>query len=275
VFITQHHEVKVLDFGIATAIGRADKGGADATVFNARDLGAMTPAYASLEQLRGQPPDPRDDVYAFACVAYELLSGKHPYGRLSAEKAQELKLIAKPINGLHNRQWKALQRGLAFKLEERSASMDEFLASARPPSKWLRGAWAAGLVAAAVTGANVYLNLIAPPAPPPPVALALSPEQQGKVDDLLELAAIHFDVGYLTAPTGSNALWAYQEVLKIDPYNAKAADGIKKIADAEEQAAWESYEKGDRAQSLKNVLEGLEAEPHHEGLLRLKSKLEK
>ncbi len=90
----------------------------------------------------------------------------------------------------------------------------------------------------------------------------------------MELAEIHFDVGYLTAPTGSNALWAYQEVLKIDPYNQKAIAGIKKIADTEEQAAWEFYEKGERAQSLKKVMEGLEADSRHEGLLKLKSKLE-
>ncbi|MFM8333290.1 MAG: serine/threonine protein kinase, partial [Candidatus Methylumidiphilus sp.] len=129
-------------------------------------------------------------------------------------------------------------------------------------------------VAVAASGGNLYLHLQTPPAAPPPVVAPLSAEQLQKINDLLELAAIHYDVGYLTAPTGSNALWAYLEVLKIDPYNEKAIAGLKKIADAEEQAAWELYEKGDRAQSLKKVLDGLEANPRHEGLLKLKSKLE-
>jgi serine/threonine protein kinase len=272
VFVTKQNEPKVLDFGIATAINRPE--GGDATVFNARDLGSMTPAYASLEQILYLPPDPRDDIYALACVAYELLTGKHPYGRLSAEKALELNLQPKPIPGLKGKQWKALQRGLAFKQADRIGSVAEFLKLLQPRSKLFYGAWAAGVLAVALTGGNVYLNVMAPPPPPPPIAVELTPEQKQKIDDFLELASIHFDVGYLTAPTGSNALWAYQEILKIDPYNEKAINGIKRIADAEEQAAWEAYEKGDKALSLKKVLEGLEADPHHNGLLKLKGKLE-
>ncbi len=274
VFITEQNEAKVLDFGIATAIGRTEKGGSDATVFNARDLGAMTPAYASLEQLREQAPDPRDDIYALACVCYELLTGQHPFRKLSAEDALGLNLHPLPIPGMKRNQWKAMQRGLAFKQEDRIKSVDEFAKLLQPHGKLFYTAWAAGVLTAVITGANVYLNLISPPLPPPPIVQELTPEQQTKIKDLLDLADVHFDVGYLTAPTGSNALWAYREVLKMDPYNEKAIAGIKKIADAEEQAAWELYEKGERAQSLKKVLEGLDADPHHLGLLKLKSKLE-
>ncbi len=273
VFITEQNEAKVLDFGIATAIGRPDKG-ADATVFNARELGAMTPAYASLEQIRDQAPDPRDDIYALACVCYELLSGQHPFRKLSAENALDLNLHPKPIAGLKRNQWKALQHGLAFKQEDRVRTVEEFQALLQPHGKLFYMAWAAGVLITAITGVNIYLNFIAPPPAPPPIVRELTPEQNIKIKDLLELAEIHFDVGYLTAPTGSNALWAYQEVLKIDPYNQKAIAGIKKIADTEEQAAWEFYEKGERAQSLKKVMEGLEADSRHEGLLKLKSKLE-
>ena len=274
VFITGQNEVKVLDFGIATAIGRPDKGG-DATVFNARDLGAMTPAYASLEQLREQPPDPRDDIYALACVCYELLTGQHPFRKLSAENALSLDLHPKPIPGLKRNQWKAIQRGLAFKQADRIGSVAEFAKLLQPPGKWLYAVGAIGVLIAAITGVNVYLHLNAPPPAQPPIVHELTAEQQLKIKDLLELAEIHFDVGYLTAPTGSNALWAYREVLAIDPYNQKAVAGIKKIADAEEQAAWALFEKDERAESLKKVMDGLEADPRHAGLLLLKSKLER
>jgi len=274
VFITGQNEAKVLDFGIATAIGRSDKGGADTTVFNARDLGAMTPAYARLEQIRDQAPDARDDIYALACVCYELLAGQHPFRKLSAENASELNLHPKPIAGLKRSQWKALQRGLAFKQEDRIKSVEEFAKLLQPHGKLFYTAWAAGVLVATITGANIYLHSISPPPAPPPIVQELTPEQKLKIKDMLELAEIHFDVGYLTAPTGSNALWAYREVLKIDPYDEKAITGIKKIADAEEQAAWELYEKGERAQSLKKVMEGLDADPRHEGLLKLKGKLE-
>jgi len=40
---------------------------------------ALTPAYASPEMLRNQDPDPRDDVYALACVAWKLMTGELPF----------------------------------------------------------------------------------------------------------------------------------------------------------------------------------------------------
>jgi serine/threonine protein kinase len=275
VFIDESGEVRVLDFGIACAIGRGDKDKQDATVFNARSLGALTPAYASLEQLQNRQPDPRDDIYALACVSYELLTGKHPFGRLSAEKALEVNLEAKPVTSISRRQWKGLQKALAFNQEQRCATIEEFQASIGPRSPVFYGLWGAGLIATGLFAANIYLTMIAPPAviEAPKVAIELNPEQQQKISDLLELAAIHFDVGYLTAPTGSNALWAYQEVLKIDPYNRQAVDGINKIADTLEQQAWEAYEKSDRAAAIKKIQEGLEANPAHKGLLSLKDKL--
>ena len=270
VFVDENEEVKVLDFGIACAVGHSEKG--DTTVFNARDLGALTPAYASLEMLEGEDPDPRDDIYALACVTYELLTGKHPFGKLSAQKASELGLKPKPVPGLSSRRWKALQWALALKREDRIPSVGAFVKALKPRSPVFYGGWVAGVFIALAVGGNVYLSF--KPAPPPPPVEPVDPSQLTKINDLLELAAIHFDVGYLTAPTGSNALWAYREVLKIDPYNDAAMKGIRKIADTLEQRAWESYERGDRVESLKRVNEGLEADPQHQGLLKLRGRLQ-
>lgn len=275
VFIGDDGEIRVLDFGIACAIGRTEKDGHDATVFNARSLGAMTPAYASLEQLQNRDPDPRDDIYALACITYELLSGKHPFGRLSAEKALEVNLQPKPIAKLGRRQWKGLQKALAFKQEQRCASIAEFLAAIGPRSSVFYGIWATGGLVACLAAVNIYWTLNEARTKPEEVkvAIQLNPEQLQKIRDFLELADIHFDVGYLTAPTGSNAFWAYQEVLKIDPYNKEAIAGINKIADTLEQQAWEFYEKNDRSEALKKVQEGLEVSPAHKGLISLREKL--
>jgi serine/threonine protein kinase len=270
VFITEDNEVKVLDFGIACA-GRVDKKHEDETVFNARDLGALTPAYASLEMLEGREPDPRDDIYALACVSYELLTGKHPFGKLSAQKALEVNLQPPAIPGLNRRQWNAISHALAFKKEKRTLSVEQFLAELEPKSMVPRllGATSVIVVILAAGGyVYVYQNLDTAPQ-----VIELTPEQKLQIKDLLELAQIHFDVGYLTAPSGSNASWAYRQVLSIDPYNKDARLGLEKIADVIQKQASELFDQQKMDDSLTKTEEGLEVMPKHQGLLDLKEKI--
>jgi serine/threonine protein kinase len=269
VVITAEGSVKVLDFGIACAVVNSEMYQAD-TVFNARDLGALTPAYASLEMLQGKPPSPADDVYALACVCYEILAGKHPYGRLSAEKALELNLEPPVIQGLSRRQRLALNHALALKGEQRTATIDDFLAEIEPKSIWPKVLGGGAIITLlAVTGSYYYifneLDFV------DDKIISLSQEQQLAVKDFLELAQIHFEVGYLTAPSGSNALWAYRQVLGIDPYNQQAQKGLKKIAAIIKQQASGLFEAGNHVASLAKIEEGLEAVPKDEELLELKS----
>ncbi len=66
VFLTGQGAVKLVDFGLASIMGRAA-------------LAAGTPAYMAPEQLRAEPEDARTDVYGAAAVLYESLAGALPY----------------------------------------------------------------------------------------------------------------------------------------------------------------------------------------------------
>jgi serine/threonine protein kinase len=95
-------------------------------------LQGATPTYASAERLGGAAPTVRDDVFSYACVAYELLSGRHPYDRLPAQEAERRQLEARRIPGLKRSQWRALERGLAFRREDRWADMKLMLRAFLP-----------------------------------------------------------------------------------------------------------------------------------------------
>ncbi|MCP3869017.1 MAG: protein kinase [Gammaproteobacteria bacterium] len=132
VFLSSDDHIKVFDFGIARAAKPKElDSGADETAFDAQTLGALTPTYASLEMIQGMEPDPRDDIYALAIVAYELLTGKRPFGRTPADKALKEGLTPIRVKGLTRRQWNGLQRGLAFHREDRSPTVEAFLEEMR------------------------------------------------------------------------------------------------------------------------------------------------
>jgi serine/threonine protein kinase len=128
---------KVIDFGIARPLEQSER---DETLFDPGNLGALSYPYASREMLLGlTDPDPRDDIYALACVTYELLSGKHPFKRKRATLAQHEKLSPEPIKGLKKKQTQALLRGLAFFQDDRTPTVTQFLAELFPkkqPFPW-------------------------------------------------------------------------------------------------------------------------------------------
>ncbi|MCG5072724.1 serine/threonine-protein kinase [Paraburkholderia tagetis] len=126
VFLTDSGDVKVIDFGIARVFQRPEED-PDVTVFDPATLGGITPAYASPEMFEHREPDPRDDVYALACVTYELLTGTHPFKRKSATQARSEKMRAERPQGLDRTQWRTLSAALSFDRAARTASINQFL----------------------------------------------------------------------------------------------------------------------------------------------------
>ncbi|MGS1126458.1 protein kinase domain-containing protein [Rhodanobacter sp. UC4437_H4] len=127
VMITREGVPKVFDFGIARAGKHMGDAVGEQTVFDAGTLGALTPAYASLEMIQGKDPVPSDDVYALGCVAFELLTGTHPYGKVSAEVAMREGRKPPPVKGLTKQQYKTLCASVAFRAEDRLKSATELV----------------------------------------------------------------------------------------------------------------------------------------------------
>jgi hypothetical protein len=125
VMVTQQGDVRVLDFGGSSMPPRepwVSDGDADDAFHHA------TPAYASCEQLERRRADPRDDIYALGCMAYLLLTGRHPFDYLSSIEARSRGIQVQRPPGVPLKQWRALRQALSWKREDRPASVDEWLA---------------------------------------------------------------------------------------------------------------------------------------------------
>jgi serine/threonine protein kinase len=123
IFITNGGELRVLDFGASHKILRDEWAAGRESL---RDPVA-TPGYASCQLLEGQYPDARDDVFAFACVAYVLLSGKHPFPNRTAVEACAQGLRPARPPGITSHQWGVLREGLRWERDRRPADVGEWL----------------------------------------------------------------------------------------------------------------------------------------------------
>ena len=131
IMITSMGEVRILDFGAASSPARHRPNADTNQKSNSR---ALTPAYASCELLESMPADPRDDLYALACVSYELLTGEHPFQRRRSTEARDLGLVARRPEGLTRAQWNTLAQGLSWRREDRSIPVADWLAQLNPPA---------------------------------------------------------------------------------------------------------------------------------------------
>lgn len=130
-----HAVPKVIDFGIAKAIGPA---GADPTVYTGFAQLIGTPAYMSPEQaeMTAQDVDTRADVYALGVVLYEVLTGTTPFDSETLKRAgfDEMRRIIRedePVRPSH--------RLSTLGAEARSTVSESRKVGTRPLSRLLRG----------------------------------------------------------------------------------------------------------------------------------------
>jgi serine/threonine protein kinase len=68
--------LKVTDFGIGGVAATRSLSVRGGQVLPTSLRGAHTPFYASPQQVKGEPPDPRDDVHALGVIWYQMLTGE-------------------------------------------------------------------------------------------------------------------------------------------------------------------------------------------------------
>ncbi len=175
IFITDTGEVRVMAFGAAHAPHRARIEG-DAS---AEQKPVATLRYASCQLLEGEAAETCDDLYAFACVVYLLLAGRHPFRDRSSLHARMLGMRPTRPAGVTGAQWRALRMGLAFDRERRPTDVGKWLipfegysageslpalleilqVSAPKGRRWLRPSHAAGVAAMLAVGWGVWTNV--------------------------------------------------------------------------------------------------------------------
>ena len=90
ILVTAEGVPKLLDFGIAKVLGTDLQSPSTETLTVFR---ALTPGYASPEQIRGEPVTTASDVYALGVVLYELLTARSPYAATTGAPQDFLRQI--------------------------------------------------------------------------------------------------------------------------------------------------------------------------------------
>lgn len=183
VIVTNSGDVKVIDFGIARFLRRPQEDH-EPTEDWERDFSALTPPYASPEMHDGAEPDPRDDIYALASIAYELLTGTHPFDRAPANKAREANLAVPASSRLREHEQRAFEHALRFERKRRTRTarqfLDELLDDRSRPAVRRMPAWA-GLGVLAVVVAVFGGRSLLREAPQPVLVAPTTPLAEGEM----------------------------------------------------------------------------------------------
>ncbi|HEY4842105.1 MAG TPA: protein kinase [Terriglobales bacterium] len=135
ILVTSDGTPKLLDFGIAKLLDpEISTEGPEPTLTVFR---ALTPGYASPEQVKGDPITTASDVYSLGVVLYELLTGEHPYRQLGTTPQQ----IALAVCEVEPEKPSTVVRRMETNRDSRGSSSvpESFGSSAEKLRKRLRG----------------------------------------------------------------------------------------------------------------------------------------
>jgi tetratricopeptide (TPR) repeat protein len=167
--VTPDGRLKILDFGLAYILKTEIEATAESTLTESYSDAGTLP-YMSPEQLRGQKPDARADVWSAGAVLYEMSTGKRIFGELNrgplvaaileSAPAAPREVNPKISDGLERVILRALQKDpkeryqsagdLRIDLANLATGTAPIYATQAPALKWRRGLLIFTVIAAAV-----------------------------------------------------------------------------------------------------------------------------
>jgi len=225
IFLCEDNSVKILDFGIARAASvMEDFQASEQTVFDAGELGGLTPSYASYEMFQHREPHPSDDIYALGLISYELLTGKHPYAKNTALEVEQRSLVPPTVKNLNRRQASVLKASILLHRQDRIQNAIEFSKQFEQSSTLKMVVAALVLVVFILTGAVIIQsNDNEGPAVP---FDSLAPELQAKFNDAIALGDEALQFGDI-----NGAVFHFNAAYALHPRNEQAEERLDAVVD--------------------------------------------